>query len=138
MHLGNANGFEVAPSRVETLPDYLRRGNNTATLELVDLDGDGRLDVLATWNEEFEGFENVEWRLLVLLGTKDRLFPTEPNQVLRFEAANVRAEVGRIDGDALPDLVVRTFAVPSVVAAATGLEVIPSALAGGSSTKYCA
>lgn len=121
VHLGNANGFAVAPSRVEKLPDYLRRGDNTATLELVDLDGDGRLDVLATWNEEFEGFENVEWRLLVLLGTKERLFPTEPNQVLRFEAANVSAEIGRIDGDALPDLVVRTFAVPSVVAAATGL-----------------
>jgi len=121
VHLGSANGFAAAPSRVEKLPEYLKRGDDAAALELVDLDGDGRLDVLATWNEEFEGFENVEWRVLVLLATKERLFPAEPNQVLRFEAANVSAEVGRIDGDARPDLVVRTFAVPSLVAAATGL-----------------
>jgi hypothetical protein len=121
VHLGTAAGWSTTPSRTEALPAYLTRGGSAAALELVDADGDGRLDVLAVWDEDNDGFENVEWRVMLLLATKERLFPAEPNQVLRFEAANVSAEIGLVDGDARPDLVVRTFAAPGVVAATTGL-----------------
>jgi len=121
VHLAGPEGIPAAPTRTEELPEYLRRGDRPSSLRLVDLDGDGRLDVLASWNAELEGFENVEWRVFVLLSTRDRLFPAEPNQVLRFEAAGVRLDVGAIDGDKRPDLVVRTFVLPSKLAAATGL-----------------
>jgi len=140
VHLGTDAGWSTTPSRVEPLPDYLSRGANTAALELVDANGDGLLDVLAIWNEDNEGFENVEWRVLVLLATKERLFPAEPSQVLRFEAANVKAEIGLVDGDARPDLVVRTFAVPGVLAATTGLtfeqtQLVYSGVRGGFDRK---
>lgn len=121
IHIAGPGGIPAEPTRTEDLPEYLRRGDRPSSLRLVDLDGDGRLDILATWNAELEGFENVEWRVFVLLSAKDRLFPAEPNQVLRFEAAGVRLDVGLIDGDKRPDLVVRTFVLPSKLAAATGL-----------------
>lgn len=121
VHIAGPDGIPAVPTRTEVLPDYLERGDRPSSLRLVDLDGDGRLDVLATWSEELQGFENVEWRVFVLLSKRDRLFPAEPDQVLRFDAAQIRLDVGRIDDDARPDLVVRTFVLPGKIEAATGL-----------------
>jgi len=122
VHIGGASGIPAEPTRIEDVPAYLRKGDQAPSLRLVDLDGDGRLDVLATWTDKLDGFENVEWRVFVLLAQRERLFPSEPNQVLRFEAASVRLDVGFVDGDKRPDLVVRTFTLPSKLALATGLS----------------
>jgi hypothetical protein len=122
VHIAGKAGIPSAPTRTEVLPEYLQRGKRPASLRLVDLDGDKRLDVLATWSEELDGFENVDWRVFVLLARPDRIFPTEPDRVLRFESAGLRLDVGRIDKDSRPDLVVRTFVLPGKLEAATGLR----------------
>ncbi|MEZ6013880.1 MAG: FG-GAP-like repeat-containing protein [Planctomycetota bacterium] len=122
VHIATAEGIPAIATRTEELPEYLKRGDQAASLRLVDLDGDGRLDLLATWSEDLKSFENVEWRVFVLLSKPGRMFPAEPNQVLRFEAAQIRLDVGLIDGDKRPDLVVRTFVLPGKIEAATGLK----------------
>jgi len=122
VHIATAAGIPGEPTRKEALPDYLERNKELASLRLVDLDDNGSLDVLAMWSEKQEGFDNVEWRVFVMLSRKDRLFPAEPDQVLRFEAASVRIDVGHIDGDKRTDLMIRTFQLPGKVEALTGLQ----------------
>lgn len=114
--------IDERPTAVEALPEYLSGEGQRLYLELVDLDGDGDRDLLARIEEEIEGFENAQMRLLVLLSDGERLLPAQPDQVLRFEAAMVRTEVVDVDGEGHPDLVVREFELPSMLETVTGLE----------------
>jgi hypothetical protein len=109
------------PSSVEAIPDYLTP-KKELSLSLVDIDGDGDRDLLARMREDMDGFENVSIRILILINDGTRLLPEAPDQVLRFEAAIVRAEIVDIDGDSSPDLVVRKFELPSMLETVTGLE----------------
>lgn len=122
VHLAGPNGIPEQPTRVEVLPDYLSPNDQRAALRLVDVDGDGRLDVLGLWNEDVDGFENAQWRVYVMRSTKDALLPPAPTQVLRFEAAELRVTVTDIDGDGTPDLALRRFVLPTMLESVTGLE----------------
>lgn len=124
LHVHRSTGGEltVRPTAVEEFPDYLIGEEQDLFLQLIDLDADGDRDLLARIEEEVEGFENAQIRLLVLLNDGRRLLPPNPDQVLRFEAAMVRTEVVDVDGEGHPDLVVRKFELPSMLETVTGLE----------------
>lgn len=122
LHLGREQGIDPSPTRVEPLPAYLAQRADDTRLTLVDLDGNGALDLLAEVREGPEGFENAKYELLVLLQSGGRHFPEQPDQVLRFEAGMLRAEVADVDKDGRPDLVVRLFVLPSLVGTVTGIE----------------
>jgi hypothetical protein len=113
-------GVGAAPDRVEPLPDYLPPED--LVLEFVDLDGDGDPDLIARVQEEEEELGNTEKTLFLLLNDGARLLPREPDQVLRFEAAELRVEVADIDGDGRPDLGLRKFEMPSLLGTVTGVE----------------
>jgi len=121
VHLAGPDGISPEPDRVEVLPPYLKPHDEPA-LRLVDLDGDGVRDVLAQLDGDEEGLDNTQIDLLVLLNDRRRLFPERPRQILRFEAAVVRASVVDVDVDGRPDLVVREFEMPDWVDTLTGLE----------------
>ena len=122
VHLAGPSGIPREPSRVEKLPDFLTRNGQRAALRLVDINGDGRVDILGMWSEDVDGFENSEWRIYAMLSKPDRLLPEKPDQVLRFIAAELRATVTDVDGDGRPDLAIRSFELPSVLETVTGLE----------------
>lgn len=122
IYMAGPDGLPERPSRSEALPEYLTRSGQRAALRLVDVDGDGRRDVVGIWSEKFEGLKNIDWRVLVMRSTRGRLFPEKPSQVLRFKAAALRAVIEDIDGDGRPDLAVRSFELPTVLESVTGLE----------------
>ena len=122
VHLATAAGIPAEATRVESIPDYLRSGSRAAALRLVDVDGDGRRDVLGVWQAESGELENGQWRVYVMRATADALLPAKPTQVLRFEAAELRATVADVDGDGRPDLALRRFEMPSMIETVTGLE----------------
>lgn len=122
VYIAGPSGLPERPTRVEQLPDYLEHDGERAALRIVDIDGDGDEDVLGIWSEDVDGFENAQWRIYVLRSSADRLLPEKPTQVLRFEAAEIRATVTDVDGDGRPDLAIRRFELPSVLETVTGLE----------------
>jgi len=122
VHRSKRGSVDERPTEVEALPEYLTGDGENLYLELVDLDGDGDRDLLARIEEEIDGFENAQMRLLMLLNDGERLLPAQPDQVLRFEAAMVRTEVVDVDGEGHPDLVVREFELPSMIETVSGLE----------------
>ena len=119
LHLATEAGIPAIPTRIEALPDYLEKGGQRAALSLVDLDGDGNRDVLGIWREEFDSLKNVQWRVILMRSKPGRLFPEKPTQVLKFEAAELRAVITDIDGDKRPDLAVRRFEIPSALSTVT-------------------
>lgn len=122
VHLAGAGGIPREPSRTEVVPDFLTRDDTRAALRLVDINGDGRVDLLGIWSEDVDGFENAEWRIYVMLSRKDAMLPERPDQVLRFTAAELRATVTDVDGDGKPDLAIRSFELPTMLETVTGLE----------------
>ncbi len=122
VHLSGSAGIPAQPTRVEPIPDYLRAGGEDAALRLVDVDGDGRLDLVGLWRAESGGLENAQWRIYVMRSTPKALIPEKPSQVLRFEGAELRATVADVDGDGRPDLALRRFEMPSMIETVTGLE----------------
>jgi len=122
VHLSGPAGIPARPTRVEPIPDYLRSGDQDAALRLVDVDGDGRLDLVGLWQAESGELENGQWRIYVMRSTPEALIPAKPSQVLRFEGAELRATVADVDGDGRPDLALRRFEMPSMIETVTGLE----------------
>jgi len=130
VHLATADGLPAVPTRIEALPDYLKnepkdakkKTTNDTTLILADVDGDGDPDLIARKEQEADGFENGTITLLVLVNDGQRMLPDKPQQVLRFEAAELRIEITDVDGDGRPDLFLRKFELPSMFEAVTGLE----------------
>jgi hypothetical protein len=124
LHLDRGQGIPAEPTRVEESPEYLQgKGDGGDTeLSLVDLDGDGDLDLLVELRSGGDGFENAEYTLMPLIHEDGRMFPKEPSQLLRFEAAVLRVEVVDIDGDGRPDLAVRQFELPDMLETVKGLE----------------
>lgn len=110
------------PSWVQPLPEYLNPKDTSRSLTLADLDGDGDLDVLAKLTEDAEGLNNSSVRLLILLQDGGRFFPSKPNQVLRFSAAEMRTQVTDVNGDGRLDLVIRKFELPGLLESINGLE----------------
>ena len=123
LYLGSREGPPSEPTRVEALPDVLRdTKEREVSLRLRDVDGDGRLDVVALVADAADGFENRPFRVLVYRGRERRLLGDEPDQVLRFEAGDLEVEVVDVDSDGRMDLTVEKLVLPSLVGAVTGIE----------------
>jgi hypothetical protein len=122
VHLSRGGDLPSDPTRVEKYPEYLDVTDADLLFSFEDLDGDGRSDLLVMIDEEVDGFENGEKRLLMLVNDGRRLLPAEPRQVLRFEAALLRPHVADVNRDGRPDLVLRKFELPSMLETVTGLE----------------
>lgn len=122
LYVATPEGLPAAPTRTEELPGYLEQDDRRASLRLVDIDGNGRLDVLGIWSEEVDGLENAQWRVYSMISTPNRMLPEAPTQVLLFDAAELQVAVTDVDGDGRPDLAVRQFEVPSTLGAVTGVE----------------
>lgn len=122
VHLGSASGLPAEPTRLETLPEYLRGDDEDLELTLVDVDGDGDLDLVAKIEEDSGTFENGTVRVLVLTHDGNRLLPDRPDQVLRFKAAELRLSIADVDADGRPDLVIRKLELPSMLELVTGLK----------------
>ena len=122
VHLSRGGALPSDPTRVEKYPEYLEVEDADVVFSFEDLDGDGRSDLLVLIDEEVDGFENGEKRLLLLVNDGRRLLPEEPQQILRFEAALLRPHVADVNQDGRPDLVLRKFELPSMLETVTGLE----------------
>ena len=113
----------LGPLRREILPPGLRNLDGTELiLRLVDLDGDGDLDLLVHLENEPDGFENPLQRLLVYTHDGQHFLREKPDQQLRFEAASLGLDVADVDGDGRLDLVLHKLELPSILASVTGLE----------------
>jgi hypothetical protein len=122
VHLSRDGRISSQTPRIETLPEYLEADDARVSLDFVDVNNDGLQDLIALVEEDIDGFKNGNKRLLVLMNDGQRLLPPQPQQVMRFEAAVIRYHVGDVDGDGMPDLVLRKFNLPSMLGAVTGLE----------------
>lgn len=122
VHIAGPNGIPSQPTRVEELPDYLLGEDLDLRLEFAHLNGDKRLDLVARVQEEVDGFENAQIRVLILLNDGRRLIPEQAQQVFRFEAAVMRVNVVDVNGDGLQDLLMRKFMLPSLLETVSGLE----------------
>ncbi len=119
VHLAQDGAIPAEASRVEPRPEYL---DGKIERTLFDLDGDGDMDMVAKVTSGSEGLGPALIRLLVLINDGDRLYPETPDQVLRFEAHEIRFQLSDVDRDGRLDLVVAKYEMPSLLDVATGFE----------------
>ncbi|MED5329869.1 MAG: FG-GAP-like repeat-containing protein [Planctomycetota bacterium] len=127
VHLATERGVSEVPSRIEAMPDYLRREGDRK-LRLADLDGDGDMDLLASLTEEDTGLSSAVTRYFILLNDGKVLFPEKPQQTLKLEAHHLLEDVADMNGDGRPDLVITKYALPGLANLLRGLELTRSTL----------
>jgi hypothetical protein len=127
IHLDDGDGIPVEPTRIEKLPDYLKRDNTDLKQMLRDIDGDGDVDIIAQLDDDRDGLDSGVSRIVVLINNGGQLYPPKQDQLLRFEGTAVTALVTDVDGDGRSDLVVTKYETPSLTGIATGFELRRSA-----------
>jgi hypothetical protein len=129
-HLDLVGDVSGAESATEQIPEYMRMDEEDVDVEasLVDVDADGDIDLIVRISADSDGLTNSNVDLLILRNHGGRLLPAKPDQVMRFEAAELRFRVVDVNNDGKPDLVIRKFEMPSMVEVATGLEFKSSTL----------
>jgi hypothetical protein len=127
VYLASASGFSATPSRTETLPAWLDPGEGDLILNLRDLDHDGDIDAYARVAPEQDSLDRVTFSYFVMLNDGQRLFPEQPQQVLRFEATGTDSEITDVNADGKPDLVVTKYELPSLAELAGGFRLTRSA-----------
>lgn len=127
VHLAGAAGFSATPSRSEPLPDWLDPGEGDLKLQLSDLDRDGDIDLYARVSPEQDSLDRVNFSYFVMLNDGQRLFPPQPQQVLRFEATGTASEITDVNADGRPDLVITKYELPSLTELAGGFKLTRSA-----------
>jgi hypothetical protein len=127
IHLAKA-GFASTPSRVESVPDWLDPGDGGLLLHLRDLDGDGDVDAYARVAPKQGGIEHGTFTYFVMRNDGSRIFPEQPQQVLRFEGNGTDSELTDVDGDGRLDLVVTKYELPSLTDLAGGFKLTRSAM----------
>lgn len=127
VYLASSSGFSSTPSRTETLPAWLDPGEGDLALNLHDLDQDGDIDAYARLAPEQDDLDHVTFSYFVMLNDGQRLFPEQPQQVLRFEATGTDSEITDVNADGRPDLVVTKYELPSLAQLAGGFKFTRSA-----------
>src|SRR6185436_449420 len=87
VYLGTDAGLPDGPTRSEPLPPYLDKGDGELLLSLRDLDGDGRMDLLARLSPEQRSVGRIVFTYFVLINDGERMLPEQPQQVLKFEGS---------------------------------------------------
>ena len=124
--LGTAEGFPSMPDRTEAVPAWLDEGR--LDLHLRDLDADGDADAYARVSPERDGLQRQTFSYFILLNDGQRLFPEQPNQVLRFEGNGTDSELTDVNADGRLDLVVTKYEVPGLAELAGGFKLTRSAV----------
>jgi hypothetical protein len=128
VHLSGPDGPASQPTRVEELPAYLDRPADDLILNLHDLDGDGDVDIYARLSpDERSGLDHAVFNYFILINDGQRLFPKEPDQLLRFEGTGTDSSVIDVDADGRPDLVITKYELPQAKDLLTGFKLRRSA-----------
>ncbi len=127
VYLSTDGRIPSEPSRIEEIPEFLTSEAGidvTNSIELIDFDRDGDADLFIRGEIEDSGQGALSntIRLVFLRNDGNRLFSSKPDQLMQFEALELRAEIADVDADGVPDLVVRKFEAPSVTDVVSGLE----------------
>ena len=125
--LGTDAGFTMESNRIENVPGWLEPGDGRLNVHLRDLDGDGDDDAYASVSPEQAGLAQVTFSYFVMLNDGQRLFPEQPQQVLRFEGNGTDSELTDVDADGRLDLVVTKYQMPSLGELAGGFKLTRSA-----------
>lgn len=122
VYLAGDGGFSSDPSRIEPLPEWLDKDDSELRLRLADLDGDGDVDLIARSSPDQRRLDSVTFTYFVLVNDGQRLFPEQPQQVLRFDGTGTEFQATDVDGDGRLDLVVTKYVLPSLTDLVTGFR----------------
>lgn len=122
VYVADEHGLPARPTRTEALPAYLDKEDSDLVLRLHDLDGDGDIDVLAWLSPDVDGIKQRVFNYFVMLNDGTRLFPEQPDQVLRFKGSGSESELTDVDNDGRPDLVITKYELPELTDVLTGFR----------------
>jgi hypothetical protein len=127
VHLSGPDGPASEPTRVEPLPAYLDRPGDDLILNLRDLDGDGDVDIYARLSPDQDNLDHVVFSYFIMINDGRRLFPEEPQQLLRFEGSGTDSAVLDVDNNGRPDLVITKYELPQLEDLVSGFRLRRSA-----------
>jgi len=114
IHLAGPDGLPAEPSREEPFPTTVL---GDVRFALTDVDGDGDADVIVRIKKKGDGELATNSDVFVQIHVNDgsRILADPPDQLFRFEGADVRASAADVDGDGRPDLVVSKVLAPDLL-----------------------
>jgi hypothetical protein len=122
VHLAGPDGFSAEPTRIEPLPDWLFKDDTDLRLRLVDLDGDGKVDLIARASPSQHKIDTVTFTYFVMINDGTRIIPEQPQQVLRFDGTGTDSQVTDVNGDGRLDFVITKYVLPKLTDLVTGFR----------------
>ena len=117
-----SDGFSAEPTRIEPLPDWLFKEDTDLRLRLVDLDGDGKVDLIARASPSQHKIDTVTFTYFVMINDGTRIIPEQPQQVLRFDGTGTDSQVTDVNGDGRLDFVITKYVLPKLTDLVSGFR----------------
>lgn len=133
VHLADEWGIHAEVSSSWSFPPYLHGLDENARVDfdLLDLDGDGDIDLLAKLiDSRNSSLESNRLMSFLVLRNDGSLLPEKPQQIFKFEAVSVVPALADVNGDGRSDLVFSKVTAPSLleITGPDGLKVTRSVL----------